>query len=452
MSAKHNPPYMAIEEIVGLQATLLEYDGDNIKKIINDIQRTNFLKSVTGVRALAKEESELLMIRQKKAGIIADLCVELANVCPAFKQILLQKLFHVARRNAVKIADYKLLIRLYYLNFMTIDEVRKFIKKFPKENENQFFLLIVTFCRELDAYNRTKFEGYLEQISKMTMLPPMSKKFFDEVVMEYWKGKYSTNTDRYKDITQIVIDGYKEGSLPFLIKYDMFEGFERLKRMIDFDYNSTIEPSMFENYDLAMNHPSLISFAALNSSDKIFNFLVKQKVTVRQPDDVGKSIAEFTAVSDSKSAWKWCDIHEIPFDNTLIEATLYRRNENFDRIVAKNHKQNLDLVLFTAAESNNIHALRYCIEHGANCNYCENSDKQTPLHVAAENGNTIIARVLIDTPSVALNAQDIRGRTPLHLASESGNIEIVRMLLNTEGVNTEIRDQYGNTALNLAKP
>ena len=452
MSTKQNPPYMAIEEIVSLQDTLLEYDGENMKKIINDIQRTNFLKSVTGVRALAKEVSELFMIRPKKAAIIADLCVELANVCPAFKQILLQKLFHTARRNAAKIANYKLLIRLYYLNFMTIDEVRKLLKKFPKENENQYFLLLVTFCRELDAYNRTKFEGYLEDVEKMTSLPPMSKKFFDEVVVEYWKGKYSKNTDRYKDITQLVIDGYKEGTLPYVIKYDMLDAFERLKRMENFEYSATIEPSLFENYGLAMDHPSLISFAAMYSSDKIFDYLIKQKVTVRQPDDVGRSIAQFTAISDSKSAWKWCDIHEISFDNTLIEATLYRRNDNFDRIAAKNHKQDLDRVLFTAAESNNIHALRYCIEHGANCNWCDNSDKQTALHVAAENGNTIIARVLIDTPSVELNVQDVRGRTPLHLASESGNIEIVRMLFNTEGVDTGIRDQYGNTALDLAKP
>lgn len=447
-----DPPFMTIEEVVPLQEVLLEYNGDNIDETLRNIKATNFLKGITGIRSLVKEITELFMIRPKRSEIIAKLCVEIIKICPTFKTILLRKLFHAARRNDEKIANFKLALRLMKLDVFSIEELYAFITNFPKRYENQYFLLIITFCNEISNDDKVKFEKMLREVKLMNYLSPQSRDFFETVVEKFWHGRYASKVGKWADLSQIAMDGYQEGTIEYIVKNDDIDEFEKKLAFKPFDLNMKVEPSLFECYDMAGKHPSLISFAAMNGSDKIFKLLAKKKAYVRQKDDIGRTITQFTAAGDSKAAWDWCELHEEPFDNALIAATLYRRNENFDRIVRKGAKHNLDIVLFTAAESNNIYALQYCIDNGANYEYCENPDQQTPLHAAAGNGNTIIVKVLIDIPGIKLNARDNRGRTPLHLASENGHIDIVRMLLATPGIRPNIKDEYGNTALDLAKP
>lgn len=439
-------------EIVPLQTILLNYNEKNIEDTIEAINQTKFLRSMAGLRSLVKEITELFMMRPKKFTEIAKLCVELNLHSSAFKNVLLGKLFHSARRNADKISNYKLLVELYYLNFFTLDELKAYIAKFPKKYENQYFLLIVSFIRELFNDNREQGNKYLDECDKMKFLAPVSREFFNKTLKEYWRGKYQYNADRYAPITQLVRHGFLEGTVPYMIKYDLIEQFEEYVFRNPIDLNDTIKPSLFEPIELAHHEPSLISFAALYNSENIFNYLVKQRVKVRKPDLIGTTIQQFAAAGVCMAAKKWLVIHRESWDNALMPATLARQEVMFDFIVQQNAKQDLDQVLYAAAEYNNLYALQYCIKNGANIEMVDSVDHQTCLHKAAENGNTMICEVLLEQSGINLNPQDIRGRTPLHLAAEFGHIEIVRKLLKTPGVNPDIKDEYGCTAFDLAQP
>lgn len=452
MDPKDDRSFIGKEEILPLQKILLQYKKDNLDETVEEIRQTEFLRSMAGLRTLVKEIAELFMMRPKMAEEIARLCVEINMHSTAFKNVLLNKLFHPARRNFDKISNYKLLLELFYLKFFSMDELKAYISKFPKKYENQYFLLLVTFIRELFNDNRENSNHLLEEVSKMQYLSPSSKIFFKETLIDYWKGKYQYNADRYFPISQIVRHGYLEGTVPYMIKYDQVSKFEEYLYRNPIDLNETIKPSLFEPLELASHEPSLISFAALYNSENMFNFLVSKKVTVRKKDSIGTNLQQFTAAGLCQAAKKWLVLHRDPWNDTLIQATLSRQEEMFDFIANQSASQDIDHVLFTAAEYNNLHALEYCISHGGNCMICDNVDNQTPLHKAAENGHSVICSVLLEQSTVDPNAKDIRGRTPLHLAAEFGHIDIVRKLLKTPTVDPNIKDEYGNTALDLAQP
>ena len=68
----------------------------------------------------------------------------------------------------------------------------------------------------------------------------------------------------------------------------------------------------------------------------------------------------------------------------------------------------------------------------------QDSDGQTPLHVACENGHHQIVEMLL-TAGANIAAQDNYGQTPLHVAHQNGNHQVVELLLSA-GANQETPD------------
>ncbi|XP_049796518.1 uncharacterized protein LOC126213007 [Schistocerca nitens] len=84
---------------------------------------------------------------------------------------------------------------------------------------------------------------------------------------------------------------------------------------------------------------------------------------------------------------------------------------------------------------------------GANVN-AEDSNKQTPLHMAAYRGDLKILWVLLTSP-VQLDARDRWGKTPLHWAATTTKKEATRMLL-LAGADKKAKDSEGFTPEDMA--
>jgi ankyrin repeat protein len=103
--------------------------------------------------------------------------------------------------------------------------------------------------------------------------------------------------------------------------------------------------------------------------------------------------------------------------------------------------------IFTAVYNDNLDAVNFLIDNGANVNITYNM--WTPLHFAAFHGCHEIALLLIKK-GLDINAAGPRGWTPLILASNLGHCEFVKLLLSYKHLKIEETNDHGFTAILLA--
>jgi ankyrin repeat protein len=81
----------------------------------------------------------------------------------------------------------------------------------------------------------------------------------------------------------------------------------------------------------------------------------------------------------------------------------------------------------------------------------ENTDGNTPLHIAAYGGHLEIVKKLSDRENMNFNAQNkTYGETPLHRAIEANAMEVFDVLVHHPKVDVNVENTDGNTPLHLA--
>lgn len=75
----------------------------------------------------------------------------------------------------------------------------------------------------------------------------------------------------------------------------------------------------------------------------------------------------------------------------------------------------------------------------------DDSEQDTPLHLAAFHNKIDVVKVLLAQRNVNVNARNVAGQTPLILAARAGHQEVVRLLL-LAGADRKIVDSRGWTA------
>ena len=117
---------------------------------------------------------------------------------------------------------------------------------------------------------------------------------------------------------------------------------------------------------------------------------------------------------------------------------------------------NLEAMLFSALETNNISLVRSAIEMGADINATNKS--QTPLMIASKNGYDQIVDLLLKQKSINVDAQDSIGQTALYQALDKPSLVTIKKLLEKgarpniaiNNIGYEKGVYYGWTPLNFA--
>ncbi|EKX43742.1 hypothetical protein GUITHDRAFT_153160 [Guillardia theta CCMP2712] len=116
---------------------------------------------------------------------------------------------------------------------------------------------------------------------------------------------------------------------------------------------------------------------------------------------------------------------------------------------AAGSEEDLNEILFQAAEDDNLLGVEDALQRGADVNFGDrNCEGNTALHFLAFRNNTD-GCVLVCSHGADVNAQNDFGETPLHLAAARNLPEMCRCLADL-GANLGIREQGNLTALKLA--
>jgi len=113
--------------------------------------------------------------------------------------------------------------------------------------------------------------------------------------------------------------------------------------------------------------------------------------------------------------------------------------------------QNSDLntPLHLAAEEGHEAVLRYLVEGRAQVNL-QNKSRHTPLHRAAANGHEAACRFLVLSAGAQVDALSKNSNTPLMLATGNGHERIVRFLIEEGRAQIDLQNACENTPLHRA--
>ena len=90
------------------------------------------------------------------------------------------------------------------------------------------------------------------------------------------------------------------------------------------------------------------------------------------------------------------------------------------------------------------------LENGANVNYVNTTNGNTPLILSADKGHVEVTSLLLQKGANVNFANPTDGMTSLHQAAYCGHPEVVKQLLHG-GANKDVKDKYGKTALDWAR-
>ncbi|KAI0228044.1 Ankyrin repeat and sterile alpha motif domain-containing protein 1B [Lamellibrachia satsuma] len=131
-------------------------------------------------------------------------------------------------------------------------------------------------------------------------------------------------------------------------------------------------------------------------------------------------------------------------EHDLLDAARTGNCSVIEKIVAQRHKRMGQLPLALQAP------LASLTRRTLNIN-CQDSNGDTPLHLAALNGHAEAVRLLLQHEGSA-NMEDSRGCFPLHLAAWNGHANICRILLTHGPSIAKVNEQnaISETALHCA--
>ena len=104
--------------------------------------------------------------------------------------------------------------------------------------------------------------------------------------------------------------------------------------------------------------------------------------------------------------------------------------------------------LYKAAKEGDFHEVKGLVKGGADINFQDDDDKETPLMEAADEGHFKIVKHLV-AKGALLDVQDEDGDTALHKAAEEGHIKIVKFLVKSKA-KIDLRNKKGRTPLEEA--
>lgn len=225
--------------------------------------------------------------------------------------------------------------------------------------------------------------------------------------------------------------------------------------------SSIIEPSLFEPSWIVQNRPTFIQFAAYFGSLKCFKYiLLSMKMQTSNTtsfledieDEKKRNLIMFAIAGGNIEIVRLCEQNGIDLGNSLSIATEYYQHDIFLWIIEsykldeKLNESNVNDELFdsqkqltdifcSAASSNNIYIMKWCInEKHVDINR-KNENGMNPLLLAAENGSyESFLLILNNCHNVDINITDDKyNKNALHYACEHNHSEIVELLMTFNG-------------------
>lgn len=172
------------------------------------------------------------------------------------------------------------------------------------------------------------------------------------------------------------------------------------------------------------------------------------------------------------------DLAQVKSMSTDTADELLHRRESFQKISPEDEQEHLSKSSKSSSARNLVHDVRAdmkvyddgslrgnllfdAIGRGDFVTFCEiikgnvslinlqNSEGDTPLHLAIIKNNMDMIKVLLENDSINVNLKNHQGNTPLHLAVMKDNASIIDELLKKDNIDVNLKNNSDNTPLQL---
>jgi len=139
------------------------------------------------------------------------------------------------------------------------------------------------------------------------------------------------------------------------------------------------------------------------------------------------------------------DVHRLVLNE---DGRIARWKVYFDpNVEVAAYKADLDSRLIAIVQDNNLDAVRYLLEVGANPNTRDAETGLTVLMMACGQANPEIVKTLLDVGADALAVDSSAGASVLHKACQGGSVEVVRLLVEAGAFVDSVAPTTGHTPL-----
>ena len=319
--------------------------------------------------------------------------------------------------------------------------------------------IIDIFCRLLSESKTQESYYLLEKMINLNFVDSSITKGISTVYFAHYKtieeiGTYWNDPFRdlflinYKELSKndlelhkrLVHEGVNPSNIVKAIRRDDVEKLQEISSQNKFDFNQTIEPSLYERFSFVnKRNVSLIDYAAFFGSIKCFKFLLLNGSDL-------KNSGKFAVAGGNLEIIKLCEQNHSSFEGSCEAAIEFHRNDIFQYIYdnkiepldeddqsaprmktrsssKREHNKLLSLGLLSISSSN-YEVLSFFEREGVKAN-------DHLIDEVAKIGNLFLFKYLLENNQIP--------KYILISASESGNFELVKFILEQGGIDINFK-------------
>lgn len=404
-------PY--IIDVINYQECIMTVTEDTIDDTVEALAENETLKTQFGQNCLIHNIYIAAETHINRVSLIAKLVASLASK-PDF-EFLKKQLLDIPLRILEQTYVLTLLFECHQFGLFTDEDINQafldYIYKYKNMVTAQYAILI-WFLPIIERVNPELYNKMMSEEKKgfSAFESFDTKSFFDS---------FEVNKANHDELIRI---GYLQGTIPYLIRKDDINAFQKLAASPDFYINQIVPKSMFYRSVFKWQKLRLIHFAALCGAKEIFTYLLLNGADYDYQEHEAKLITyaiaggniEIVTLLDSKPG--------IDFNGALHVAAFYHQTDIFQWIYDMKTQDleslylNDGSVLNWATISNNISSIVFCLQHNANVNKMDDGFF-TPLHHAAKNCRREAIRILVRVKGLKFDPNDRKYSHLINLAT-----------------------------------
>ena len=443
--------------VVQLQEWLMSLDESNYDTILDSILHSTFISTPARVEQLEQNLITAVTYRSPNLPIYARLTRDLVtcagpnNSLGLFKGLILRTLHLFLDGEIIfpiECVDLPFIYQLTKAGVLTVPEAVATLAEYANDTAMSCISLcwiFVWFAPEIEQLNPDLFLLLTAILTAESSTDSLYPAFQDFVLAlpELSENEWKLLRERR--------EGHNPLSLHYILRGDKLDELRNLAAHPNFDVNTPVRSSIFEPSAILFDDPPMVCYAAFYGAVKCCQFLILEGADLTKTDARGRTLAQFAVAGGHIKSVRVVDSYNCDFTDTIECAAEYHHSEILQWLHQNkaNSGPRSGLMIHTAAYSNNVKHVMYCLSHGVNVNL-PNENNKTPLHIAAEGGFLDVLNLLLSQPDIDVNASDLCSQTPLHLAAVFGRTFSVRLLLSHPKINVNCRDKWGKTPLHWA--
>lgn len=475
-----------LEALAKAQFILSRTQGMNEEDLLNSLGFLIQTEDRETFNFLLRDLSAAYMDPQQNSEAIVKTIAYYCKAYSLFREEALKFYGTAISDTRKKIFHFKILRYLFKDGIYTLNDIKYVLSKYPKQFENQYFLLFFHFTPELEVDDPEQFNQILAQITDFDLLSQSYRDLIQPYINEPLTTSRFNKHRKWIKTAAYLDSGFEEGSIIEKLIKRHEETIQSISRTDDFQlppnplypnqwlslrphilmicaYLGIAQPIILQTYKCArlkdFSNNSISYYAAAGGNTTILEHLAKNhilsgkngeesgteenQVIYRQFTHELGAIGTHAAVQASlyteKPPSKNHAVLAAAATNRRLDA-LYWLLENTDVTQA-----DLDDALIEAARSNFIAGVQLLKIKGANIN-ARGVDGETPLHAACESGSIETAKALLITPGIDYDKKNDKRQTILHMAAYSGSGRLFKLIDEIQGFDSSAIDNYRNTA------